>query len=138
MIKTSHLRVGQHVLVGSKYETFSVPKHLAIITQIGKGYILCVSDPEQGDPDEYNEDEIDGILLETIVPLLEKNGFFKSKLSNERYIKQIEVSKDRIVINMSGVCTCNGTEFVDRSGVKYLHQLESCIIDAGIEFEFQI
>lgn len=137
MVSIKELRLECHVLVGCVYDHFSVPKHFAEVTQIGRNYIECVSDPEQGDPDEYYEKEIEGIPLQDNIQILENNGFYQSKLSSCRYIKELDISHDRIVINTTGTCTCNGKEFVDRSGVKYLHQLEACISDAGIDFKFQ-
>lgn len=137
-IKT--LRYGCHVLVGSNYPTFSVPKHYAKVTHIYHDTIECIDFADSLDPDEYNASEIDGIVLADIIPILEKNGFYKSKLSNTRYIKTNDLTHDRIVVNVNinGSCTCHGQELVERSGVKYLHQLEACIADAGINFEFSL
>lgn len=137
MIKLNTLHVGCHVLVGNTYEHFSVPKHIAEVTLVGSGYIECRMTPEQTDPDKYKENDIDGIPLEMIEPLLEKNGFFQSKLSTGRYIKDFDITHYRIVVNMSGTCSCNGEDLVDRTGLKYLHQLETCIAEAGIDFNFQ-
>lgn len=138
MINVKELRCGCHVLVGSNYPTFSVPKHQAQVVQIGDGFIYCRSHAEQGDPDEYNESEIEGINIADIIPILEKNGFSKSQLCDTRYFRIDPLTKDRITINLNNFhsCSCYGKESVDRTGVVFLHQLEACIADAGISFEF--
>lgn len=136
MINVKGLRYGCHVLVGGNYSTFSVPKHQAQVTNIGDGYILCKASSEQADPDKYEASEIEGIAIADIIPILEKNGFSLSKLSENRYFRVDPVTHDRIVIILKGSCTCCGKDLVERSGVLYLHQLEACIADAGIDFEF--
>lgn len=136
MTNINELRYGCHVLVGSNYPTFSVPKHQAEVTQIGNGYILCMASPDQGDPDEYEACEIEGIVIADIIPILEKNGFSKSKLKETRYFRNDPVTHDRIVIDINCTCSCYGKVTIVRTGVLYLHQLEACIADAGINFEF--
>jgi len=135
MIKISQLRVGQHILVGRNYETFSIPKHIAKITQICEDYILCVSDPEQDDPDEYKESEIEGIKIEPTI--LERHGFKLSKLRDSRYFWIDPDTQARIVVDIQdGSLSANGEEQILRTGCKFLHQLESAIADTEINLSF--
>jgi len=136
-MKTKTLRVGQHVLVGSVYNTFSVPKHLAKIVSVYESHIETRSDPEQGDPDEYKEEEIEGLKIDP--EYLLKNGFSQSIINKDRYFLNIEKQSARIVYNIStGSALANGDELAERTGVWHMNDLESLITDAGIDFEFDL
>lgn len=138
MIDVRQLRYGCHVLVGRDYPTFSVPKRVVTVTDIGYEDVEVADDPQQNDRDVYNVSEIEGIAIADIIPILEKNGFHESGIKGEDYTKTILVSKNMIKFDLYGNCSCFGSTNVVRSGVKYLHQLEACISDAGINFEFTL
>lgn len=133
MIDVRQLRYGCHVLVGRDYPSFSVPKRVVTVTDIGYEDVEVADDLQQTDRDVYNVSEIEGIAIADIIPILEKNGFEKQR---EYYEKVISVSGSLIIIDLDGRCDCVGNQSVCRSGVKYLHQMEACISDAGINFEF--
>lgn len=133
MIDVRQLRYGCHVLVGRVYPTFSVPKRVVTVTDIGYENVEVADDTQQTDRDVYNVSEIEEIAVADIIPILEKNGFQKEK---NCYEKVIAVSGNHIKIDLDGHCDCLGDFYVSRSGVFYLHQLEACISDAGINFEF--
>lgn len=133
MIDVRQLRYGCHVLVGRNYPSFSVPKRVVTVTDIGYEDVEVADDPQQTDRDVYNVSEIEGISIADIIPILEKNGFEKQR---DYYEKAISVSGSRIIIDLYGRCDCFGNQSVNRTGVNYIHQLEACISDAGINFEF--
>lgn len=133
MIDVRQLRYGCHVLVGRDYPTFSVPKRVVTVTDIGYEDVEVADDPQQTDRDVYNVSEIEGIAIADIIPILEKNGFEKQI---DYYEKVISISGSMIIIYLDGRCYCVGNHSVGRTGVNYLHQLEACISDAGINFEF--
>ena len=134
MIDVRQLRYGCHVLVGRDYPTFSVPKRVVTVTDIGYEDVEVADDPQQTDRDVYNVSEIDGIAIADIIPILEKNGFEKQR---DYYEKVISISGSLIIIDLDGRCDCLGNfSSASRTGVIYLHQLEACISDAGINFEF--
>lgn len=134
MIDVRQLRYGCHVLVGRDYPTFSVPKRVVTVTDIGYEDVEVADDPQQTDRDVYNVSEIEGIAIADIIPILEKNGFEKQR---DYYEKVISISGSLIIIDLDGRCDCLGNfSSVSRTGVNYLHQLEACISDAGINFEF--
>ena len=135
MIDVRQLRYGCHVSVGRDYPSFSVPKRVVTVTDIGYEDVEVSDDPQQTDRDVYKVSEIEGIAIADIIPILERNGFQKKE---NCYEKVIAVSSNLIMIDFDGNCNCLGNNYVGRSGsgVKYLHQLEACISDAGINFEF--
>lgn len=136
MIDVRQLRYGCHVLVGRDYPSFSVPKRFVTVTDIGYEEVKVTDDPQQTDRDVYNVSEIEGIELCNMIPILENNGFQESGNEGNEYTKIIPVSKNVIKIDLYGNCSCFGRTNVVRSGVRYLHQLEAGISDAGINFEF--
>ena len=136
MIDVRQLRYGCHVRVGRDYPSFSVPKRIVDVIGIGYEEVLVSDDQQQIEGDVYNVSEIEGIELCDIIPILEKNGFQESGIKGEEYTKIIPVSKNMIKFDLYGNCSCFGNTNVVRSGIKYLHQLEASISDAGINFEF--
>lgn len=136
MIDVRQLRYGCHVSVGRDYPSFSVPKRVVTVTDIGYEDVEVSDDPQQTDRDVYKVSEIEGIAIADIIPILEKNGFQEGGIKGDEYIKMVHVSKNIIKVDLYGNCSCSGSTNVSRSGVKYLHQLEASISDAGINFEF--
>lgn len=136
MIDVRQLRYGCHVSVGRDYPSFSVPKRVVTVIDIGYEEVEVSDDPQLIDIDVYKVSEIEGIAIADIIPILEKNGFQEGGIKGDEYIKMVHVSKNIIKVDLYGNCSCSGSTNVSRSGVKYLHQLEACISDAGINFEF--
>lgn len=133
MIDVRQLRYGCHVFVGLEYPTFSIPKRIVMVNEIRYEDVEVIDDLQHPDFENYNVSEIEGIAIADIIPILEKNGFEKQR---DYYEKIISISGSLIIIDLDGRCDCVGNLSVGRTGVKYLHQLEACIADAGINFEF--
>lgn len=129
------LRYGNHILCGSLAEY--IPKQICRVGGITRDLVSTQVDATHPDFGEYTQTEVAGIDIEPDTLL--SNGWQQSKLNPNRYIYADTKNAMRFEYDtLTRIAKASADEYCERTGVKYLHQLENAIIDCGSSYTFAL
>lgn len=133
MMNIHELRYGNHILCGSLAEY--IPKQISRVGTLRRDLVSTQIDAQHPDLGEYTATECEGVEISPAILL--RNGWVQSRLNDERYF--YAQNGERFVWDsVTRYAQANAENYAERSGVRYLHQLENVIIDSGSRYTFNL